>query len=115
MDSMSLILVVPFKFISMLLDVIKLLDKSKPGVLENIAKENLTFHGVKNSKHPHLSGRKSDLRVPIEIKEGVYLETNFSSVSIMNFIDTLMDQFNVDKSLFSVSVVAEEPTDDEDD
>lgn len=35
------------------------------------------------------------------------MEANLSAWGIMKFIDSLMDQYKVDKSIFSISVVAE--------
>ena len=41
------------------------------------------------------------------------MEANLSAWGIMKFIDSLMDQYNLDKSLFSISVVAEIEDEDE--
>ena len=42
------------------------------------------------------------------------MEANLSAWGIMKFIDSLMEQYNLDKNMFSVSVVAE-IEDEEDD
>ncbi|MCR4818549.1 MAG: hypothetical protein K5841_06290, partial [Fretibacterium sp.] len=96
----------------MLLDVIKLLDKRTPGVIENLAKENFSYNVTKN-KHSHLSLSPAGMRWPWEVKEGIFMEANLSAWGIMKFIDSLMEQYNLDKSLFSVSVVAEDEDEEE--
>ena len=94
------------KYALMLLDIIKLLDKRTPGVIENLAKSNFSYNVTKN-KHSHLSLSPAGMRWPWEVKEGIYMEANLSAWGIMKFIDSLMDQYKVDKSIFSISVVAE--------
>lgn len=100
------------KYALMLLDMIKLLDKRTPGVIENLAKDNFSYNVNKN-KHSHLSLTPNGMRWPWEVKEGIYMEANLSAWGIMKFIDSLMEQYNLDKSLFSISVVAEFDNEDE--
>ena len=102
------------KYILMLLDIVKLLDEKIPGKLEELASADFRFHGS-NKKHSHISRCADKMRRPLEIKEGIYIETRIpSSTSIMHFIGSLMDAYNVDKSAFYISVVAEDSDNDED-
>ncbi len=100
------------KYAPMLVDMIKLLDKRTPGVIERLAKNNFSYNVNKN-KHSHISLSSKEMRWPWEVKEGIYIEANLSSWGIMKFIDSLMEQYNLDKSLFSISVVAEVEEEDE--
>ena len=54
----------------MLLDMIKLLDKRTPGMIENLAKDNFSY-SVNKNKHSHLSLSPNGIRWPWKAKEGI--------------------------------------------
>ncbi len=94
------------KYALMLLDVINLLDKKMPGKLETLAAHTYSCNTTKN-KHPHLATTPDGMRLPWNVKEGIYLEANLSASGIMHFIDNLLKEYGVDQSTFSISVVSE--------
>ena len=98
----------------MLLDVVKLINKKDPGSLENLAKIGYSFSTTKK-KHPHINTDGQDMRRPYKVLDNVYVETNLSSESCVQFINYLFDEFRLDKSQFSFNIVAEESSDSEDD
>ena len=105
------------KFAPMLVDMIKLLDRRHPSILESLALARFSLNS-NNQRHPYLDTSTERLRVPTEIKKGIFLESNLSSNAIIHFIDALLEQFHEDKNLFSFSVIADEnsveaPEDDE--
>ena len=95
----------------MLEDVAKMLDRTNPQKFNELASSNYSIN-VSKGKHTFISTNENILRTPYQIRDGVFIELNLSSHSIMRFIDGLMTEFNFDKKLFSISVIAEE--DDED-
>ncbi|MEA4972438.1 hypothetical protein SDC9_182539 [bioreactor metagenome] len=101
------------KYALMLLDVIKLLDKRKPGVLEKLAAKDFSCNVI-TVKHPHISTSDGGMRWAWNVKDGIFIEMNLSAAGIMKFIDCLMDEYGEEKSLFSICVVTEETTDDAD-
>lgn len=100
------------KYALMLLDVIKLLDKKSPGVLQTLAKSNYSFVSAKH-KHAHLNLDGFGMRCPYKITDNIYLETNLSAWSCIRFIDSLLTEFNVEKDQFSFNILAEESSDGE--
>ena len=101
------------RFAFMLLDILKLLDEQNPQKLETLASSDFSFNY--NKKHAHLTLKPEIQRLPWEVRDGIYMEANLSAASIMHFIDSLLNEYEVAKEDFYVSVVAEETTDDEDD
>lgn len=97
------------KFVFMLLDVIKLLDKKQPGKLEELARNNYSFNSTKR-KHVHLNTDGKEMRWPWKVTDGIYLEANLSAWSCIRFIQNLLSVYGYDKSQFSFNVVAEEPS-----
>lgn len=89
-------------FAGMLIDVIKILDKEKPGTLERLASENYSFRTGRKVyiKHNNYEG----LNKPKEIKENIFIETNISSKDIMRFLSSLFERFGVDKKLFYILI-----------
>ena len=98
----------------MLEDVAKMLDRTNPQKFDELAASNFSIN-VSKDKHTFISTTENVLRTPYQIRDGVFIELNLSSHSIMRFIDGLMTEFNFDKKLFSISVIAEEDDDDEED
>ena len=96
------------KFILMLLDVVKLLDELFPRKLEQLALSNYSFHA--KAQKPHISYQVDNMHAPLEIRDGIFIEGNLSSSSIMHLIGSLMDEYHVDKSSFYISVATEEFT-----
>ncbi|MBR0420145.1 MAG: DUF262 domain-containing protein [Erysipelotrichaceae bacterium] len=93
-------------YASMLYDVIRLCDEKKPGVLEELAKQNWSFNGT--YKHAHLS-RDSDLmRWAWDVKDGIYMEANISAHSIMRFIKALVETYGFEYDIFYASIVDDE-------
>lgn len=100
------------RYALMLLDVIKLLEKRRPGKLAELAKSNYSFNSTKR-KHVHINTNGEGMRWPWKIADGIYLEANLSAWSCIRFIENLMTEFRFDKSQFSFNIVAEEPSEDE--
>lgn len=92
----------------MLLSVIKLLDKKRPGKLQELADSNYSFNSTKR-KHVHLNNDGTDMRLPWKVSDRIYLEANLSAWSCIRFIDSLISEFGFDKLSFSFNIIAEEP------
>ena len=102
------------KYALMLLDVIKLLDKKSPGKLQTLAENNYSFNSTKR-KHVHLNIDGSGMRWPWKVTDGIYLEANLSAWSCIRFIENLLSEFGFEKDQFSFNVVAEEPSETNED
>ncbi len=102
------------KYALMLLDVIKLLDKKIPGKLQTLAENNYSFNSTKR-KHVHLNLDGSGMRWPWKVTDGIYLEANLSAWSCVRFIENLLSEFGFEKDQFSFNIVAEEPSETDDD
>lgn len=98
----------------MLLDVIKLLDKKSPGKLQTLAENNYSFNSTKR-KHVHLNLDGSGMRWPWKVTDGIYLEANLSAWSCIRFIENLLAEFGFEKDQFSFNIVAEEPSETDED
>lgn len=102
------------KYALMLLDVIKLLDKKSPGKLQTLAENNYSFNSTKR-KHVHLNIDGSGMRWPWKVTDGIYLEANLSAWSCIRFIENLLSEFGFEKDQFSFNIVAEEPSETNED
>ena len=102
------------KYALMLLDVIKLLDKKIPGKLQTLAENNYSFNSTKR-KHVHLNLDGSGIRWPWKVTDGIYLEANLSAWSCIRFIENLLAEFGFEKDQFSFNIVAEEPSETNED
>ncbi len=102
------------KYALMLLDVIKLLDKKIPGKLQTLAENNYSFNSTKR-KHVHLNLDGSGMRWPWKVTDGIYLEANLSAWSCVRFIENLLSEFGFEKDQFSFNIVAEEPSETDED
>ncbi len=102
------------KYALMLLDVIKLLDKKSPGKLRTLAENNYSFNSTKR-KHVHLNLDGSGMRWPWKVTDGIYLEANLSAWSCIRFIENLLAEFGFEKDQFSFNIVAEEPSETDED
>lgn len=102
------------KYALMLLDVIKLLDKKSPGKLQTLAENNYSFSSTKR-KHVHLNIDGSGMRWPWKVTDGIYLEANLSAWSCIRFIENLLSEFGFEKDQFSFNIVAEEPSETNED
>lgn len=100
------------KYALMLLDVIKLLDKRRPGKLAELANSNYSFNSSKR-KHVHINTDGTGMRCPLKIADGIYLESNLSAWSCIRFIENLLYEFCFDKSQFSFNIISEEPSENE--
>lgn len=101
------------KYALMLMDVIKLLDKKRPGRLSELANSNYSFTSTKR-KHVHLNTTGEGMRSPWKVMDGIYLEANLSAWSCVRFIESLIIEFGFDKTQFSFNVIAEESSENED-
>lgn len=97
------------KYALMLLDVIKLLDKKSPGKLQTLAENNYSFNSTKR-KHVHLNIDGSGMRWPWKVTDSIYLEANLPAWSCIRFIENLLSEFGFEKDQFSFNIVAEEPS-----
>lgn len=70
------------KYALMLLDVIKLLDKKKPGKLQMLAENNYSFNASKR-KHVHLNVDGADMRLPWKVTDGVYRDSFFFTACVI--------------------------------
>lgn len=102
------------KYALMLLDVIKLLDKKSPGKLQTLAENNYSFNSTKR-KHVHLNLDGSGMRWPWKVTDGIYLEANLSAWSCIRFTENLLAEFGFEKDQFSFNIVAEEPSETDED
>lgn len=102
------------KYALMLLDVIKLLDKKIPGKLQTLAENNYSFNSTKR-KHVHLNRDGSGMRWPWKVTDGIYLEANLSAWSCVRFIENLLSELGFEKDQFSFNIVAEEPSETDED
>lgn len=102
------------KYVLMLLDVIKLLNKKCPGKLQTLAESNYSFNSTKR-KHVHLNLDGSGMRWPWKVTDGIYLEANLSAWSCIRFIENLLAEFGFEKDQFSFNIVAEEPSETDED
>lgn len=102
------------KYALILLDVIKLLDKKSPGKLQTLAENNYSFNSTKR-KHVHLNIDGSGMRWPWKVTDGIYLEANLSAWSCIRFIENLLSEFGFEKDQFSFNIVAEEPSETNED
>lgn len=102
------------KYALMLLDVIKLLDKRCPGKLQALAESSYSFSSTKR-KHVHLNLDGAGMRWPWKVTEGIYVEANLSAWSCIRFIGNLLSEFGFEKNQFSFNIVAEEPSEADED
>lgn len=93
------------RYALMLFDVVKLLDKIKPGRLEELAQQ--PFYITSGKQRPSICRNQKELRWAWEIRDGIYLEANQSASSTIKFIDRLFDAFNVDKKIFNFCIVSD--------
>ena len=92
----------PKTFAAMLIDVIKILDELKPGILEKLASENFSF---RTGKKVYMKRNSYEgINKPKEIKENIFIETNISSKDIMRFLASLFEQFGIDKKRFYILI-----------
>lgn len=99
-------------YISMLFDMLKLLDEQKPGTLEQLAQENFQFKGIRTG-HPHITTNPHELTKSYEVKPGIFVEINLSSRDILRFIKALLESYQIEQDAFSINILAEEEDADE--
>ena len=92
-------------YASMLLEVVKLLDKDKPTILAKIAKKGYSFT---EDKKIYISADSKLLQNPKQIRDGIYIEMGIDTKTIMKFIDSLFARFSVKKSRFQILITAQE-------
>ena len=95
-------------FKGMLVDVVKMLDKRNPGVLEKLAEADYTYSYHADHSTISQDSHKVKKNTRYEVKPGIYLNTNYSAKQIMACIAALIEAFDEDKQDFSISVVAAE-------
>ena len=97
------------KYALMLLDVIKLLDKKKPGKLQELADKQFSFNSTRR-KHVHLNTNGEGMRWPWKITDGIYMEAHLSAWACIRFIENLISAYGFEKNQFTFNIVAEEPS-----
>ena len=102
------------KFSLMLLDVMKLLDRERPGKLQALAEANHSYSSSRR-RHVHLNLDGSGMRWPWKVMDGIYMEANLSAWSCIRFIENLLAEFGFEKDQFSFHIVAEEPSETDED
>lgn len=102
-------------FIGMLIDVVKMLDKRNPGVLEKLAEADYVYSS--HASYSTLSEEKDKIKESFraEVKPGIYLNTHYSARGVMACISALMEAFDEDKNDFSIFVIAAEGSETEND
>ena len=88
-------------FAYMLVDVVKLLDEQKPGILEELARENYSFT---SGEKVYLKYGSDSMNSPKEIRDKIFIDTGISSESTMKFIAALFERFDISKSRFYIFV-----------
>ena len=85
-------------YANMLSEIIQILYELDPRVMEDLAKEKFK---VTSSNHNYLSTDKSELRRSKEIgNSGIYYEINLSATSILSFIKSLIEKYDMDTDEF---------------
>lgn len=101
------------RYVLMLLDVIKILDKKVPNKLDSLAKNNFSFSS-KGNKHVHINTDGAGMRWPWKVTDGVYIEANLSASSCVKFIGYLLEEYHISKNDFCLQVVSDESDEDDD-
>lgn len=81
-------------YIQMLLDVVNLLDKLKPGKLETLLCAEDWPQSYK------LSETADELRKPVQIKENVFIQRDISASTVMKAIKKFFEEYGVPQSIF---------------
>ena len=55
------------------------------------------------------------MRWPLKVTDGIYMEANLSAWSCIHFIECMLSEFGVEKDQFSFNIVAEEPSETNED
>lgn len=93
-------------YAQMLIDVVNLLDKENPNKLEELADNSFFFR--KSAKgYVSISRNREKLRKPQCIRDNIFIETNLSASAILSFIKALLKEYEIDESLFYISVISE--------
>ncbi|WP_428071820.1 DUF262 domain-containing protein [Candidatus Avelusimicrobium alvi] len=101
-------------FIAMLSQMIYLLNRENPEKLQELADFKFNFRSMSSSarlRRQHISREPSELHTPLEIVPGIYIETCLSSRSIMHFLKSLLQQYNVNPEEFSIDVISDDDSD----
>lgn len=94
-------------YISILFEMLKLLDEQKPGTLEKLAHSKFQFKGTR-TWHPHITTDPQELTKSYEVKPGIFVETKISSRDILRFIKALLEAYQIEQNAFSINILAEE-------
>ena len=97
----------------MLIKVLSLLESEKQVSLKELAVQKFRL-GKANKGKLVISTQEDDFTTPVEILEGVFVETNLSTKNILRFIKSIFAQYNIEESLFSMHLIAEGENDEED-
>lgn len=103
-------------FIAMLAKMIVLLNRENPDVLKKLADSKFNFSITSDcvkQRKPHISRDRKDLTSSLEIENGIFVETNFSSQNIMRFLKSLLQQYRINQEEFSIDVIACDDVDTE--
>ena len=73
-------------------------------ILNRLADENYSYVGGQNSL-PRISRDASVLHTPKEIRDGIFVDLNLSSKSIMKFIAALLEKYEIPLDRFAIFVV----------
>lgn len=87
------------KFILMLQDIFKLLDKTNKINISKLVDKNL---------HKWITDDPKKLQKYWNFRDNIYVEQNLSAYSIISFIGKLMTEFNIEKNNFSFNVLDDE-------
>lgn len=89
----------------MLLDVVKLLDKENPAILNKIARQGYSFT---EDGRIYISSDIKLLKNHKQVREGIYLDMGLNAKSVMKFIDSLFTRFCVKKSRFQIIITGQD-------
>lgn len=103
-------------FITMLTKMITLLNRDNPEVLQKLADSKFNFRstaGCIKQRKPHISREPKELTASLEIDDGIFIETNLSAQSIMRFLKSLLQQYQINQTEFSIDVIADDGSSEE--
>lgn len=84
---------------SILLSIIRILDKEEPLVLEDLALSDFTI-----DLDVVISLDIAKLKKPIEIRDGIYLETSFDNKTTFQVIKAFLKEFGASDSDFQIEI-----------
>ena len=92
------------------------INRDNPEVLQKLADSKFNFRstaGCIKQRKPHISREPKELTTSLEIDDGIFIETNLSAQSIMRFLKSLLQQYQINQTEFSIDVIADDESSEE--